>query len=44
MLPGYADYETYRKELESIAPSKRCALRSLGRTLEGGSDRRELRP
>ena len=52
MLPGYADYETYRKELESIARSRLCVLRSLGRTLGGrevyvleiGSGKRHDRP
>jgi hypothetical protein len=35
ILKGYADYETYRKQLESIAGSKFASLRSLGRTLGG---------
>ena len=35
ILKGYADYETYRKQLESIAGSRFASLRSLGRTLGG---------
>jgi hypothetical protein len=35
ILKGYADYETYRKQLESIAGSRFASMRSLGRTLGG---------
>jgi len=35
VIKGYADYEAYRSELESIAASKFATLRSLGHTLGG---------
>jgi hypothetical protein len=35
IIKGYADYATYRKELESIAGSRFASLRSLGHTLGG---------
>ena len=35
ILKGYADYDAYRKQLESIAGSRFASLRSLGHTLGG---------